>query len=176
MPSCLVKNLVYQSLLKLNLQTLRKTKSKYSFHFSFHSLKGSFFWDLSQDMSSSCFLPSVKCRPLIGWPSWSTNTYIYFWWDSLNSCPNSRSQKKLSLVNANIDHAVYLVLGGKIKKLKMRNKSHLLCGFSAKTLDSHLEITFLSSSFLLLPICCSFSFFKTVKYLPPQQSPSPAYV
>ena len=83
----------------------------------------------------------------------------------MNSCPNSRSQKKLSLVNANIDHAVYL-LGGKIKKLKMRNKSHLLCGFSAKTLDSHLEITFLSSSFLLLPICCSFSFFKTVKYLP----------
>ena len=26
-----------------DLQTLRKTKSKYSFHFSFHSLKGSFF-------------------------------------------------------------------------------------------------------------------------------------
>ena len=35
------------------------------------STKVIFFWDQSQNMSSSDFLP--KKRPLIGWPIWSTN-------------------------------------------------------------------------------------------------------
>ena len=64
----------------------------YDFGISYDLPKVIFFWDWSQDMSSSGFPP--KNRHLIGWPIWSTNYKPFLVGNHLNSCPDSNLRKK----------------------------------------------------------------------------------
>ena len=54
--------------------------------------KVSFFWNQSQDISSS-IVSRQKSRHLIGWPIWSTNYKPFLVGNHLNSCPDSNLRK-----------------------------------------------------------------------------------